>query len=759
MRFVNKLLASLVTLRRKVNSVKPKFISLNSILLTGLLTLFQLYLVANRFRLLKEMSINSASFAAFLATDTEFYHANFTRSLLINTCLLTLSLVFTILFCLVNPIRLGVYSHDNFKLGKSFDKKSVKLASKSRKTTTVSTISDGVMSCSSSDDLGINNKSSSKQPLTSKSSSSFINDCVSLDSSCPYSSWIKKLPPLGSLFHIAAALCLLVAELQINSKRIQMGQKPLGDTFSTKMDFLVGEPIVRLKSFNTYNRPSDTPSEYVLNDVIYSKDDFSLFNNFKSSDTLKSSSSSFWSFLFNSKHSISLSYLNLIIALTIYSVKIAQTFWYTSYLFTVVVFLYSSLVTMTVVVSFCSFEVLFKSNNLRKIARHLLFSSIDDNQSRFKSSNDTDYFNLLYSKINFNLGHDVIITLIYLTTTLILVANCFIFVLYGYKKFNKFKIKVESIIWSYFLNHTKQGSESNMSLIESDETSTSSSSSSNNIKNATIGQSKITRRQLRFLKLYTENLTSSLFFLIYSILRSLFLYESYVVFKYTNDFLFIINIFIELFVLVLWALMLILITVKTKWSFRINSSYKLVYWNWIHYENARRSRTKSASKIDTDELGKILRLGAVSDMESKRNSMAVNNHKTVNDSDIIIKTISEKTYSNVTKSKSSINCLLVRDDSILNRSSSQSNNRRNSSHLSSSSITEVSSLMPSGFFNNPYANNSNRKSAADANTSHYGITSSNPLTNIMSSSASSKFTESGIFGSNPLSKSLLLPSL
>ena len=433
-----------------------KFISLNSIVLTLLLTLFQFYLIVNRFRLLRDLSANNVhSFAAFLSSEASLlYQQTLTKSIVINTCLLTLSLLFSLAYGLVNALRLGIYAHDNFKLGKSFDKQQQQQSrsiisknfQKTQKTDSlITTVSDGIITSSnndalssassqSSDDLTHSSTNNSKQPLTAKSP---LSNAFSLPANClAASQFWHRLPPLGACFHLASALFLLIAETQINSKRIQLGQKPIGDIFATKIDFFIGEPISRLKSFNTYSsfssvgkEPLETPTgsnggggggrslDYFLNDVIHSKDDFSVFSSSSNigrmatdeTSRVNPNASPFLLFLFNSKNTISLSYLNLLISLAILSVKVSQTFWYTSYAYTILIFGFNLLVAFLISVSYCSFEVLFKANSLKKIAKHfLLFSSVEAAEDDDLRRANNDYFNLLSSQINFagNYGHD-----------------------------------------------------------------------------------------------------------------------------------------------------------------------------------------------------------------------------------------------------------------------------------------------------------------------------------------------------------------
>ena len=162
------------------------------------------------------------------------------------------------------------------------------------------------------------------------------------------------------------------------------------------------------------------------------------------------------------------------------------------------------------------------------------------------------------------------------------------FVIYGYRKFEKSKLKVEKVIYAYY--HKMRGAQvSSASKVNLTDELNVSEASLNTGTNASTDTGSVSAldNAFKFLKLYKENFVSSVLFLLYSVLRALFFYEAFIVFKYTNDALFVVNIFAELLVLFVWAILLVLITVKVSWSFKINSSYKLVFWNFIHYQTKR----------------------------------------------------------------------------------------------------------------------------------------------------------------------------
>lgn len=298
---------------------KFKLISLNCFTMTCIIFLLQVYLIYNCFKQLRDLitvNSNDASSASKL-----------NQSVIINASLLTFSLLFTLVCFVFSLFRLGVYSHDNFKLGKHFTNR--KVSNKTAPRDDDKSSRESLASSSSANTSIPSNSAMSKQKLTksvslSNLSSSF--ECCCLLFKKP--SFWSELPPLGSCFHLLAALCLLVAQLQLNSKRIQISQKPIGDIFATKLDFVIGEPISRLEKLNLIkssefkqkrNEASlnvTQTNDNLLNEIIHSKDDFSIFDN------------QYFS-LVSTSNAIALDYLNYLIALVLFAVKISQTFWFT----------------------------------------------------------------------------------------------------------------------------------------------------------------------------------------------------------------------------------------------------------------------------------------------------------------------------------------------------------------------------------------------------------------------------------------------
>jgi hypothetical protein len=159
-----------------------------------------------------------------------------------------------------------------------------------------------------------------------------------------------------------------------------------------------------------------------------------------------------------------------------------------------------------------------------------------------------------------------------------------------------------------------------------------------------------------------EHIFSFGLFVIYCLLRSLFIYEIFIVFKYSNDILFVITIFFEAITICIWIFTLLMLTFKKDWSFKLRNEFKLLYWNWLYQNFGHKSRHSPPSPPSTINLTHTDAKSTIkvdSNLESKAKEALSENNKA---------------------------CLLVRDDSVL---------MNRSANLSSSSITEVSSLMPS----------------------------------------------------------------
>ena len=374
-----------------------RFRSLSSLASTIAIAILQMYLISNRLRLLKELRAESVGspdrvYISPIATDDQ----KLTNSLIINAFLVAFAAIFTLLHLLVNPLRLGILSHDNFKLGVNF--RNARRKSKHE------------------------NNATTPMPEASCMRRFFCLNSIECFKFRQPKFWME-LPPLGACFHLVSALFLLVAEVQISSKRIQLSQKPIGDIFSTKLDFLLGEPIYRLQNAFKSSKDSATSNTNILNDIMQAKDDFSVFNT--ESDSLNSLTHAITS------NAINLDYLNYLIALHVFAVKVAQTFWHASRRFSLLTYVYALTGAILMSVSYCSFEVLFKANNLQKIAKQLLYMRATSAPNTIDKK--------IESTINMieDYGHDLVSTILFLLSSFILFLNCYFVAKYGYKCYSK----------------------------------------------------------------------------------------------------------------------------------------------------------------------------------------------------------------------------------------------------------------------------------------------------------------------------------
>lgn len=213
---------------------KLVLISLDTAFSTILITLLQTYLIIHRFKQLAEISsaLTSQSFSSLVALPPHTPHLN--ASIILNTFVLVLASLFTLAYALLNPFKIGVNSHDNFKLGKNLDRTST-------------------ATCQN-DTFDSDETASSSYSITHRSNTR--TKCF----------WFRhakfwfRLPPLGATCHMISSLLILMSGLLFVNKRIQLGQTPSGDVFVTKLDFLFGRPIER---------------QPALGDMFSSKDDFS----------------------------------------------------------------------------------------------------------------------------------------------------------------------------------------------------------------------------------------------------------------------------------------------------------------------------------------------------------------------------------------------------------------------------------------------------------------------------------------------------
>lgn len=97
--------------------------------------------------------------------------------------------------------------------------------------------------------------------------------------------------------------------------------------------------------------------------------------------------------------------------------------------------------------SFASYEILFKANNLKKLSSHFILSSYRD-----KAIRSTDI--KTSSPINFeeNFHHDIFLTFIYLFSSVLLFASGFLNAKFGFKNFETARTRFESNIGKYLSN-------------------------------------------------------------------------------------------------------------------------------------------------------------------------------------------------------------------------------------------------------------------------------------------------------------------
>lgn len=218
---------------------KLELISLNVAFTTVLITILQVYLIGQRFKILANLSSHTINTA--IHSSSQFH-----STILVDSCVLILASLFSAAYALLNSFKLGIYAHDNFKLGKNIDK----ATERSRYGDLQST--PGSSSLNSDETAS---SSITKQNLIKPK----LECCLWFRKRGVVKFW-SQLPPLGSASHLISALLILVADVLLASKRIQLGQTPAGDIFATRLDFVIGQPIER---------------QPALGEMFSSKDDFS----------------------------------------------------------------------------------------------------------------------------------------------------------------------------------------------------------------------------------------------------------------------------------------------------------------------------------------------------------------------------------------------------------------------------------------------------------------------------------------------------
>ena len=599
-----------------------KLISLSSLVATALIFLLQIYLVY-------------LSLSNLTSLERRSHNIVVTNGLLVGVALL-----FSLLHALSGAIRLGIYSHDNFCIGKGFDKSKIKskeLLIEPSKSNSIS--------------LGSNpSTTNSKHKLTKSLSFESVFKLRCLSNKFKLTKSWSEMPPLGACFHLVSALVLLIAECQLTSEQIQFGVNPLGDIFSTKLDFLFGPPFNRIGELS-FNKPTNNTVP-PINDLIHSKDDFSIFSTSKNYQ--------------QQQQRIALSYLNFLVALLVVGVKLSQTFWHASRRFSLVLFAYMLNIGLLMALSYASYEVLLKANKVDKISVHFIFSSMSRSRSGSLPSNTEQPASTL--------AHDTLLTSFYLISSALLVTNGFLKAKFGFDKFESVRLKFEANIGKYLsASFLKQQGMSFPKTLDS-------GSSCPSVMTDKTGYFDYLKKCFKFGCSFKEQLISSFLFLVYAGLRIFFIYEVFVIYKFTNDALFAVCIAAELITILTWVLMIILFTIKNEWHFVLEPAYKLNYWNWLYTNylaDNEPARTNSCTSRNSSTF--------VSIKTSSRQCPAL--PKRLNTTGPIVNDMPSQLIQDlVTNQDLKSNGLLVRDDSlVLNRSS----------NLSTSSITEVSSLMPS----------------------------------------------------------------
>jgi len=334
-----------------------------------------------------------------------------------------------------------------------------------------------------------------------------------------------------------------------------------------------------------------------------------------------------------------------------------------------------SAVTLTAL-SFVSYEVLFKANNLKQLSSSFILSKYDLTVDPAFSADQKSQINTAD-----NYSHDILLTLLFLTSSGLLLTNGYLNTKIGYRKFEVARLKFERSIDKYLYNNYFKRKEISYPPVTNTEVDLE--------KNISVNSSilaSLYRSFLRFTRQYTEILLSSLLFLVYVSMRFFFIFEIFLVYKFTNDTLLCVCIAYELATILMWAIFITIFTVKSEWGFELDAIYKVNYWNFCYTkivgESLPSSEKQTYQSKDSCIYGKsqkqlinVRQLGSNNSQFDK-----IKNNKATDTG-----AAGECSQHTSVVNKDSV-VLLVRDDSlILNRSS----------NMSSSSITEVSSLMPS----------------------------------------------------------------
>ena len=496
---------------RALNMQLFSIISINSCIYSIISFLLQTYLIVLQIKYLnlyKKKVINNDS--------------------VIYVCCLVISILFTIVNLFLNALRIGNYSHDSIKLGKDF---SLYAAS---------------------------NKLLKLIATGQKKREKFLNFFL-------YNKYWKRFLPIGQLLHVFTSFCLLYADLIVNKNLIELKYLPIGEIFSTKLDFLFGDPMNRIEMINQQRNESQ-----LLTTIIKSTDDFINLNNN----------------IYNTRV-INFSCLNLIIALIVLIVKLSQTFWHTSYLASLLILFYSLNLSILCLVSYSAFELLFK-------------------------------FQVLSSQYKLNLrlllNQNSLVFIYGLSLCLYFASSC-LFINFAFKKYAHLLEKFENNLFKYFHIDsevampatTPNTATSSLVMDSSSSTGSQKSDSVDTISDVTPTAAPVVKQsggaaqsanKAKTCFMYQEHLILSSLLLVYCTTRSLFIYEQFILYKFNKDNILLVSIVIEFVAILSWLAGILLITVKSNWLFKLEKSYKLINWNWFYdYEIARKYDRLKVDKV------------------------------------------------------------------------------------------------------------------------------------------------------------------
>jgi hypothetical protein len=236
----NSTSATMIDVNKAKKSSRIKLISLSTLVFTCLIFMLQAYLVYERYSLLKELNtlLLSESFSFFYVvspSSTTGIDKKFQNTIITNAIIVTFALMFAIFSFATGSLRLGIYMHDNFFVGKTLDKSIKKMSKENKKNQSPYFIAMIANNSSTSSSSASSSTEDSKEKLTKPNGSIIakLNCCsTSKNKNSKNSKKSKRwsqLPPIAACFHLISSIFLLIAECQLNSKQIQLGQKPVSN--------------------------------------------------------------------------------------------------------------------------------------------------------------------------------------------------------------------------------------------------------------------------------------------------------------------------------------------------------------------------------------------------------------------------------------------------------------------------------------------------------------------------------------------------